>query len=551
MKQLIYLFPLLLSANLWAQTSQYSPLQGPSDDYLDREQTLQPAVEGAHTSLRPFLRSDLRKLVAQSADSSYLLADNALWDSLAPAPQGFWSHFYQQKANLYALQAGDFYFSVNPLLHLQAGGERLEDGTQNLLFLNRRGLHLEGDIAKRLFFSTTLTENQAAYPAHIQNRISEFGAVPGAGFYKVYDSQLTDAPEDGVDYLLAQGHIGFQLMPYISARLGHGRHFIGDGHRSLLLSDFSNNYFYLQLDTRIWRFHYRNIFAELTQDHAPVANGLYPKKYLAAHYLDLKLSKTLQIGLFEAIVFGREQGFELQYLNPIIFYRAVEQGLGSPDNAMLGLNFRWDFLRRFAFYGQVVIDEFAFSEVFRSPSAANGGWWANKQGLQLGLKYRNVANINHLDLQLEFNTVRPYTYTFRDSSASYTHYNQPLAHPLGANFREFLAIIRYQPMPKLQLRAQCTYAFYGQDSSGSNWGSNIHLSYITREQEYGNRIGQGLATHLLYLDLLGSYQLYHNLYVDLGLSFRQEKITGLTESPQAVWGRLGLRWNMLERRQDF
>lgn len=152
MKTLIYFLPLLLSANLWAQTSQYSPLQGPSDDYLDRAQTLAPQLEGPHSSLRPFLRSDLRKLASQSPDSSYLLADNALWDSLAPAAKSFWSHFYRQKANLYALQAGDFYFSVNPLLHLQAGGERLEDGSQNLLFLNRRGLRLEGDIAKRLFF---------------------------------------------------------------------------------------------------------------------------------------------------------------------------------------------------------------------------------------------------------------------------------------------------------------------------------------------------------------------------------------------------------------
>ena len=44
----------------------------------------------------------------------------------------------------------------------------------------------------------------------------------------------------------------------------------------------------------------------------------------------------INIGLFESIVFSRPNHFELQYLNPVIFYRTVEQMVGSPDNAMIG-----------------------------------------------------------------------------------------------------------------------------------------------------------------------------------------------------------------------
>ena len=90
---------------------------------------------------------------------------------------------------------------------------------------------------------------------------------------------------------------------------------------------------------------------------------------------------------------------------------------------MLGLNWKWNFLKRFSFYGQFVLDELAIGSIID-----NGfGWWGNKFGIQAGLKYFNVAEVDHLDAQIEFNMVRPYMYSFRDSSANWTHYNQFLA----------------------------------------------------------------------------------------------------------------------------
>jgi len=41
-----------------------------------------------------------------------------------------------------------------------------------------------------------------------------------------------------------------------------------------------------------------------------------------------------------------------------------------------------------------------------------------KVGAQAGLKYINAFGLDHLDLQAEYNSIRPYTYSFRDSSAS-------------------------------------------------------------------------------------------------------------------------------------
>jgi hypothetical protein len=162
------------------------------------------------------------------------------------------------------------------------------------------------------------------------------------------------------------------------------------------------------------------------------------------HHLDVNVTKGLNIGLFEGIMFGRRDRFDFGYLNPVIFYRSIEQQNGSFDNSVAGLDFKANVKKRVQLYGQLLLDEFLLSEIKK-----NDGWWANKWAIQAGAKYINVFGIKNLDIQVEMNRVRPFTYGHRDSVANYTHYNQPLAHPLGANFSELIGIVRYQPAPQM------------------------------------------------------------------------------------------------------
>lgn len=151
---------------------------------------------------------------------------------------------------------------------------------------------------------------------------------------------------------------------------------------------------------------------------------------------------------------------------------------------MAGFDFKANVAHRFQFYGQFLLDEFKLSQV-----TANTGWWANKWGLQLGAKYVDAFGIANLDLQLESNRVRPFTYSHYSMTANYTHYNQPLAHPLGANFQEFIGILRYQPAPKWYINAKIIYYNQGLDSlSGRNFGSDPFLENKTRMGDYGYEI---------------------------------------------------------------
>jgi hypothetical protein len=276
---------------------------------------------------------------------------------------------------------------------------------------------------------------------------------------------------------------------------------------------------------------------------------LLPKKYAVFHHLDVNITKSVNVGLFEGIMFGRSDRFEFGYLNPVIFYRSIEQQNGSFDNSVAGIDFKANVLKRMQFYGQFLLDEFNLKEIKN-----NDGWWGNKWGIQLGAKYIDALGIKNLDLQMEYNRVRPFTYSHNDSVANYTHYNQPLAHPLGGNFSELIGIARYQPMPKWTLTGKVFYWKQGLDSSARNFGSNVFLPNRSpfRVGDYGYDIGSGLLAKTAMVSLLVSYELKENLFIEASAVHRKFDVPGRSQlSDNTTIISTGIRWNMHRRPFDF
>lgn len=463
--------------------------------------------------------------------------------------QPFLKYFYKSKANFLELETPSFKMFVNPVMQLTYLNEK---NNGNIVFQNTRGIDVRAYIDDKVYFFTQLLENQRSYLSFVDERIRKFGTLPGQGFWKNYESAVIENLK-GYDFFNARAYVGFNPVKSINIEFGHGNHFIGNGYRSLLLSDYSHNYFYLKFNTRIWKFQYQNIFAEMAPTSTLFNQGdkLLPKKYTATHYLAFKPNTKFEIGLFETVVFARENHFEFQYLNPVILYRAVEHFLDSPDNVILGLNAKWNPIKGISLYGQLVLDEFKLSEVKKQT-----GWWANKFGAQLGIKYINALNIDHLDLQVEYNAVRPYTYAHRDtltslpqySVANYSHSNQPLAHPLGANFKEWLIIARYKPGNKIYLQAKVLMTTYGEDVTGANFGGNILLPLETREQDYGNFIGQGIKTNVMALNVDVGYEVFHNYFIDIQGMWRQTK-TDITKEQHYIG--VGFRVNIANIGYDY
>ncbi len=448
--------------------------------------------------------------------------------------------FYKTKANFFEVNNKDFFLAINPVLQIS---QAVEPGYTEGIFLNARGINARGLIAKKVGFSTYLTENQERGPQFYQQKIIADRAVPGVGFYKPFK-------KTGVDYFDARGYFTFNAAKFIDFQFGYDKNFIGNGYRSLLLSDFGNSYLFLKINTKVWKLNYQNLFMELIPEFEKLRDTLVDRKYAAMHHLSLNVTKWLNVGVFEGIVFGRKNRFDFQYLNPIIFLRHIEGSIGSPDNATAGVDFKANVAHKLQFYGQLMLDEFRIADI-----RSNKGSFANKYGYQAGVKYVDAFGINNLDLQFESNRVRPFTYSHNDSIANYTHYNQPLAHPLGANFQEFIFIAHYQPIPKLTINARTIYYKRGLDSLKNgvlqNFGGNIFRNNTVRPMDEGFVVGGGAKATCLNANILVSYELKPNLFLDASALARTFKIENVSGQSNTTLVTIGLRLNMFKKQFDY
>lgn len=569
------------------QGALYVPLDPNSYRLIDRYAIKYgpDSLQDPHTSARPYTRAAAAHLGerllggdsltysqgslsrADRFNAQYLLQDSWMFsapgDSLNASRQPFLKYFYRDQTDLYHVETKDFVFRLNPVLLLQGGKDGGEGSLSGLRYVNTRGATFEGLIDQRLGFYGFFADNQEAVPGWVQQRIVRDNltggpVAPHEGYTKLFKTSGT-----AYDFFTARGGITYAATKHINIQFAHDRNFIGNGYRSLILSDYSAPYFFLKFNTRVWKFNYQNLFAELTAQREN-ADQVYPKKYLALHHLSFDVTNNFNIGVFESEVSGGPgRGLEIQYLNPVIFYRAIEQQVGSADNALLGLDFKWNIQHHGQLYGQLVLDEFKVKEIL-----AGNGWWANKQAVQLGGKLLDVAGVRNLDLQLEFNYIRPFTYEHENIYTNYQHYQQPLAHPLGANLTEVLAVVSYQPLPRLNLVAKGFYTVQGVDAQAPNGtnnysGSNVLLSYNTRPVdpatgqmvEYGYRVGNGDKNRLFHADLTASYQPRLNLFLDATLIARHQTLDQPTYygavSGNEVYAALALRWNIAQRLHEL
>ena len=434
----------------------------------------------------------------------------------------------------------EFDLHVNPVLYAGLGKDSRSNET---LYINTRGIEMRGMVDRKIGFYTYIGENQSVLPSYVQDGLSKYPVIPHEGFWKGFKTS-------GVDYFQARAYIDFNISKNIYMQFGHDRMFLGNGYRSLIFSDYSPPGEYLKANVKVWKLNYMFQLNRFTAENKSAnITSSYPTKFVAFHHLSLNVGRKLNIGLFESVVFGGSStmgGFELNYLNPVIFYRAIEQQNGSSDNAILGLDFKWNVIKYLSFYGQVVIDEFLLDNV-----KARNGWWANKFAAQAGVKYIDVAGIRNLDLQLEGNIVRPYTYSHATNFTSYTNYLQPLAHPLGANFYELAAIIRYQPIPRLNIVAKTIYMKAGRDGANENWGGDLNKSYTTRQQDFDNGIAQGTENKIIFLDFTTSYMVKHNLFIDFKQTIRKSESPDPFYQNNTAITSLALRLNIAQRLYEF
>ncbi len=499
-----------------------------------------------HTSSKPYSYSEVSKYYDLAAADEKLKKDKSGWWG-----RKLWNE------NLVAIEGEGYWFTMDPIIDFQVG----KDTPSNVsyTYVNTRGLRIQGGLGDNLNFTTTIFESQGRFAEYYNTYAESLRAsggnvalIPGIGISKRFK-------DDAFDFPLAEANISFAPSKFINLNLGYGRNFIGDGYRSLLLSDGASPYPFVKINTSFWKIKYTNVYTWL-KDIRPEAtvDRTYATKFMAAHYLSWNVTKRFNVGFFESVVWSNQndRGFDMSFVNPIIFYRTVEFGSSSRSgNALLGLTSKYKWNNQVNFYGQFLLDEFALSDMREGNKS-----WRNKYGYQLGAKYYHAFGIQDLLLQVEYNNVRPYVYSHSEPLTNYGHNNQSLGHNWGGNFREFIAIARYHK-GRYYADAKLTYGKRGLDfdtlENSFNYGGNIYKDYDEdRPFDVGVEVGQGNTTKIFIADLQAGYLVNPktNLKLFGSLIYRNFDPMQETESTfhqSTTWFSVGLRADVFNFYFDY
>lgn len=498
----------------------------------------------SHTAVKPYTFTDIEKYVDLDAQKNALMKPKSTWFG-----KKTWNE------HLVQVQGEDYWFTLDPIVDLQVGKDNSDvDYTYN----NTRGIQFQGGLGKKLSFSTSFYESQGRFANYVNQYAESLAAnnaaggnpaiIPGRGIAKGFKT-------DAYDYPVPEAYLSYRASKFFSLQLGHGKNFIGDGYRSLFLSDNSVPVPYFKISTNFWKIKYTNIWMLLNDVRDEVTvEGVYRKKYMATHYLSLNVTKKLNIGLFESVIWDNtnERGFDANFLNPIIFYQALQFSTGSRSgNAVIGLSAKYKWNDNISLYTQLLIDEFSTSNV-----AKGNGSWKNKSGFQIGAKYYDAFKVENLYLQAEYNVVRPFTYSHNFPVLNYGNSNQSMAHPWGSNFNEFIGIANYTK-GRWYGNAKLIVGKKGFDIEGDmlSYGGDIYRDYSDRNGDFGIDVGQGNKANIFIGDLQVGYLVNPatNLKFYGGFTYRSFNSESPTvfDSTDTTWINIGLRTDLFDWKFDF
>ncbi len=350
------------------------------------------------------------------------------------------------------------------------------------------------------------------------------------------NSYYWEAKKQNYIYTDVRTRLSYSPNSIFNFQIGLDQHFFGEGSRSLWLGDHTNANPFGQIKVNFWRIQYDIIYQFMRENY----DGAWRGKFGTTHHLSVNATPWLNIGLFENVIFRPKagdinRGFEIEYLNPVIFLRPQEYAVGSSDNVLVGASLSAK-IKSHTLYGQFSLDEFNFAELRKNKS-----YWANKYGFQLGVKgHIKQQSLAHF-YRAEFNSVRPYTYSHIDAMHAYGNQGRPLAHPNGANFHEVVLEYNLQ-WQKWNAGVFARYLMQGKDSANLSYGSDIYLPYMLRPDDYGHKTAQGIPANVAHLIVKAEYLLIPKIrlavYIENHLQYKNENLQ--------YWPVLGIRsriWN--------
>jgi len=370
-----------------------------------------------HESFKPILASEARKV-----DSNLFLSptlNNLLFNNKRFVSRKlFYEHFI-------SLDTGNILLTIDPLVNFELGEDFKEEREDiNRYYKNTRGFNLKLSIGDKVSFESSFLENQAVLPYYLDLRAKNSNVVFGQGRWKSFG-------DNGYDYAMASGYFSYSIANWVTLQAGHGKHFIGNGHRSLLLSDLSFNYPYIRLITSWFnnKLQYQTLLSSYQNlnrlQSADPSEGLFERKQAASHYIEYSPSSSFSFAFFESVVFPTitstgNKPVGVNFWIPIIGLNSLIEGKGSMGNILWGTNMKYNLFKKIQLYNQVSVLDENF----------------DKLSIQLGGK---LFLANSFLIQFEGNKIGKSI-----ENNLFHHYNESLTHPLLENTTELLGLIQFK-----------------------------------------------------------------------------------------------------------
>lgn len=508
----LYFFLFFLSNTPSILKAQFYNLPNDYSFSILSEKLLAKKDSSIHSSIKPYVTffSEKYKYQGDTQRLFKYLVDDPFIDAV----------FHKHLINV-APKKQNFDLHLDPLLNLEFGRD-LADTLQKNLYTNTRGFIASGHIGEHFYFETLLTENQSMFPDYISQYADSTKIIPGQGRWKNYKTT-------GYDYAFSSGFISIQATKNFNIQIGHGKHKIGHGYRSLILSDNSVNYPYAKF-TQQWfkgKLQYTNIYAVFMNlvpaltNPTPGTEVLFQKKASAFQYLSYNVNTSIQLGFFQGLIWQpadekNQQHLNWHYFNPLIYTNLIAYQLDNSNNILIGNDFKIKVSKSFNLYGQFMLDNMGSSD--------DGDGW----GSQLGVNYFDAFGIKNFFIQGEFNKVGKNSYSdygTGSSGSSYSHYNQNIAYTPG-NGSELVIIGNYR-YHRFYLDLKFNYQMVDRPNEyrytnsivntklgyviNPSYNFNIYLGLNSRAQYFDNFNALNNKTNYIYLGLRTSI---YNLYYD-------------------------------------
>jgi len=518
---------LILCGCACASLGQQNDVPLNRDIYYDIDRNGACRTSTMHTGLRPMIesRADLDNVMGFRPDKG--------------------RHYYLFTKKLFAehlinARHGGFKLSIDPVFRFEMGRDMVETSVANTNQatnnFNARGFWIKADLGKDVSFQTTFYENQAVLPLYLYQYAQRTGVVPGQGRIKAFNQR-------GLDFAWAMGNVSWSPRRWINVQFGNGRHFVGNGYRSVLLGDNTFPYPYLKFSfiTPDQRLQYTWINARFQSVNDPAdrlptgesAESLFWWRRVGLKHLSVNLG-PVQLGLFEATLWrtidsSGVRPFNAWQLNPVPVVNTLVNGFDGEHKQLIGLDAKYRITDKFFVYGQFALDD---------PARQRYAW-------QAGFQWFDIL-VRDLHLLAEYNSATPFAYTSSFTRGSYSQYNEPLASPLGAGYNEAVAILDYGIKQTWWFRVQGSLATFTVDTTATTVsGGNI---FDPRDAMGADSLA--VKRTRAWLDVSFAWRINHNQNTSLSIGLSTRDVNPAPDTQNCHYLYVCLRTGLFNRYYD-